>query len=311
MIKTCVGCGARLQNNDKSMIGYTPKENAKLCERCFKLKNYNQKEIIDLKYDNNDIINILNENAEVVFFITDFLSINKNVIDLFNQINKDKYLVINKIDYIPYSIKLEKYKDYLKNEYLVDEKIICLSALKKYNLNELNNRLLEHKNNYICGFTNSGKSTIINAICKINNKESNILESLMPNTTLDVIKIKLNDENYIFDTPGFITNYDFNINSFPKKYIKPITIQVKENDVIKFGDDKYIYCNKNNSFTFYMSPEIQVEKVYDCQNNLDNVVNLNENSDVIVDGYGFINIKNACVIKTNININEVRNSMFE
>jgi len=311
MIKTCVGCGARLQNNDKSMIGYTPKENAKLCERCFKLKNYNQKEIIDLKYDNNDIINILNENAEVVFFITDFLSINKNVIDLFNRINKDKYLVINKIDYIPYSIKLEKYKDYLKNEYLVDEKIICLSALKKYNLNELNNRLLEHKNNYICGFTNSGKSTIINAICKINNKESNILESLMPNTTLDVIKIKLNDENYIFDTPGFITNYDFNINSFPKKYIKPITIQVKENDVIKFGDDKYIYCNKNNSFTFYMSPEIQVEKVYDCQNNLDNVVNLNENSDVIVDGYGFINIKNACVIKTNININEVRNSMFE
>ena len=311
MIKTCVGCGARLQNKDKSMIGYTPKENAKLCERCFKLKNYNQKEIIDLKYDNNDIINILNENAEVVFFITDFLSINKNVIDLFNQINKDKYLVINKIDYIPYSIKLEKYKDYLKKEYLVDEKIICLSALKKYNLNELNNRLLEHKNNYICGFTNSGKSTIINAICKINNKESNILESLMPNTTLDVIKIKLNDENYIFDTPGFITNYDFNINSFPKKYIKPITIQVKENDVIKFGDDKYIYCNKNNSFTFYMSPEIQVEKVYDCQNNLDNVVNLNENSDVIVDGYGFINIKNACVIKTNININEVRNSMFE
>ena len=167
MIKKCSGCGSIIQNKDPKKVGYTPKENAKLCERCFKLKNYNQKEIIELKYDNSDILNIVNDKAEVVFFITDFLNINKKTLEMYNKIIKEKFLVINKIDYIPYSIKLEKYKEYLKKIYNIDENIICLSALKNYNLNELNNKLHCFKNNYICGFTNSGKSTIINRICKL------------------------------------------------------------------------------------------------------------------------------------------------
>ena len=311
MIKKCSGCGSLLQNKDQQKIGYSPKENAKLCERCFKLKNYNQKEVIELKYNNDEIIDILNKKADVVFFITDFLNINQRVINIFKSLKKEKYLVINKIDYIPNSIKLEKYKDYLKNVYKVNENIICLSATKKYNLNELNNKLQLYKNCYFCGFTNSGKSAIINAICKMNNKNSTILESLMPNTTLDVIKLKISDSNYIYDTPGFILNNDFNANTFPKKYIKPVTIQVKENDIIKIGDNNYIYSNKPNSFTFYMSRDIKIEKKYNLDVKYINEFLINDNSDVIIDNYGFINIKNKCTIKTNINITEVRKSMFE
>ena len=37
----CVGCGITLQNENKNDVGYTPDIKNELCERCFKLKNYN------------------------------------------------------------------------------------------------------------------------------------------------------------------------------------------------------------------------------------------------------------------------------
>jgi len=311
MIKKCSGCGSVLQHKEPKTVGYTPKENAKLCERCFKLKNYNQKEIINLKYNNEDILNILNNDSEVVFFITDFLNLNQETLELYKKIKKEKYLVINKIDYIPYSINLEKYKDYLLKTYDIKEKIIFVSALKNYNLNELNNKFLSYKKSYICGFTNSGKSTIINGICKMNGKDSLILESLMPNTTLDVIKIKLDGSIYIFDTPGFTLNGEFEIDTYPKKYIKPITIQTKENEIIQIGENKYIYSEQKNSFTFYMSQNIKIKKIYKDNIKFEYDYKINKNSDVIINNYGFINIKNECNIKTNFMVNEVRHSMFE
>lgn len=311
MTKRCVGCGSTMQYDDENKVGYSPKKDAKLCQRCFKLKNYNEKVLTDLKYDNQDIINIINENANQVFFVTDFLSLNKKVISLFKKINIKKYLVINKIDYIPYSIKLNKYKEFVQNTYLIDDDIICISAVNNYNLNELDNKIKSSKNTYICGFTNSGKSTIINNLCKLNNKKSNILESLMPNTTLDVIKVKIDENVYVFDTPGFIYSSKFNIDSYPKKYLKPVTIQIKENDIIKIGEDIFIYSSQCNSFTFYVSNNIKISKVYNVQNELLNSINIDENSDLIIDNLGFINIKDKCIIKTNIEVDEVRHSMFK
>ena len=45
----CLGCGIKLQTSDKNKVGYTPKENATMCERCFRLKNYNEFKEIELK----------------------------------------------------------------------------------------------------------------------------------------------------------------------------------------------------------------------------------------------------------------------
>ena len=44
MTKKCVGCGITLQSKDINNLGYVPKEkenDAKYCERCFKLIHYN------------------------------------------------------------------------------------------------------------------------------------------------------------------------------------------------------------------------------------------------------------------------------
>ena len=235
------------------------------------------------------------------------------VINIFNKIKRNKYLVINKCDLIPNSINKDKYINWVKSTYNIDSKILLVSAQKRYNLNELNNKLSESKNNYLCGFTNSGKSTIINELCTLNNKSSNILSSLMPNTTLDVIKIKLDEGKYVFDTPGFISNDDFDETTYPKTYLKPVTIQTKPNDVVTINNQIYIKCDENsNSLTFYMSEKLKIKKVYDTNIEFDKKLDINENSELFISSYGFINIKNKSSIMINNidNYIEVRKSMF-
>ena len=263
MTHICPGCGSNLQYTDNAKVGYSPKKDAKLCERCFKLKNYNQKQVIELKYNNDDIINLINKNADNVLFITDFLNLSNKVIDIYKKINtKNKSLIINKVDYIPNSINKEKYTTWIKETYLINESIVLVSASKNYNVRIINNLLMENKNNYICGFTNSGKSTIINKLCELNEKDSSILTSLMPNTTLDLIKIKLDESKYVFDTPGFINNFEFDDKLYPKSFLKPIILQVKENECVSINNKIIINCNENNSFIFYMSNDLNIKKIY-------------------------------------------------
>ena len=37
---TCKGCGIKLQYDDRDKVGYSPKENAQYCQRCFRIKHY-------------------------------------------------------------------------------------------------------------------------------------------------------------------------------------------------------------------------------------------------------------------------------
>ena len=313
MTNICPGCGSTLQYTDSNKVGYTPKKDAKLCERCFKLKNYNEKKVINLEYNNEDIINLLNSSAKTIFFITDFLNLSKKVIDIYKKISvHNKYLVINKIDYIPISINKDKYISFIKSNYDINDEVILVSAERNFNIRVINNILDNCKDAYVCGFTNSGKSTIIKKIGELNNKEIPVLTSLMPNTTLDVIKIKLDNNKYIYDTPGFINNDDFDEVLYPKKFLKPVTLQIKENDIVSINNKIFIKTDKENSFTFYMSNDVDIRKVYSVETNLNNVLMVKENSDFVISNYGFINIKNPCNLITNLNNDniEVRSSMF-
>ena len=70
----CVGCGIKLQEKDKNELGYTPNLNNALCERCFKLKNYNILTNKGINIDNDKLINKINElNINKVLFVTMFI----------------------------------------------------------------------------------------------------------------------------------------------------------------------------------------------------------------------------------------------
>ena len=50
-MSNCIGCGSPLQYKDKNAIGYTENKENKLCERCFKLKNYGSYQKVSLNND--------------------------------------------------------------------------------------------------------------------------------------------------------------------------------------------------------------------------------------------------------------------
>ncbi len=331
MTKKCIGCGYELQTTDANKLGYIPKtanKTANLCERCFKIIHYNDAKVVTLPTDEKSIIDIVNKSKSHVLFLIDFLNINLKTIKLCQKIKRPKTLLISKSDIIPYSFNRNKIIAWLNDYYKIDDEIIFISALKNRNINTLLNYLEAKKitKAYLLGFTNVGKSSLVNSIVQF--KELNhhaITTSLVPNTTLDFMNIKINDHLTIVDSPGFALKnniYDNNDLSFikkvnPKKFLKPITYQLKEGSSILI-DDKIRIENleKKNNFTFYLSNQIPLTRVFESKK-LENLkvqeFDIPTNSDIVILGLGFINCKNACKVRIYINdldLIEVRKSFF-
>ena len=331
MNKKCIGCGSILQTSNKKDKGYIQQEkynDSQYCERCFKIINYKEKIITKLPNINQYIIDEVNKKANYVYFLIDFLSINTETIHTFKKINVPKTLIISKIDIIPKSIKEQKIINFLKNEYQIEEEIIFQSTKKNINTKKIINFMESNniKEAYILGYTNAGKSTLINKLNAINNITDKVLTtSLIPNTTIDFIKIKLNEKISIIDSPGFtLENTIYSDDEFtflkkvnPKSFIRPITYQLKSIASLLIEDKIRISSTINNSFTFYISNDINIERVFAKNKNLLNEtkvsINIGDNSDLVIKSLGFINIKKACTLTIYSNqkdLFEVRKSIF-
>ena len=322
----CIGCGAILQTKDKDKVGYIPKEKideAKLCERCFRILHYNDLKIIDLPKA-KEVLSIVNSKGEFAFFLVDLLNINSEVLSTFNNIKISKCLIISKVDFIPKYINKNNIKIWLKEEYGIEEDIIFLSAVKNHNVNAISN-ILESKglnNAYLLGYTNSGKSTLVNCI----KNDNSVTTSLVPNTTIDFIKVKLDNNITLIDSPGFL--YEENLYEKddlifikkvnPKIFIKPITFQLKKDASIVIEDKIRIENNSEKcNMTLYMSNLLDIKKIYDKNELLKNLENVNikvkKNQDIVIKGIGFINCKSNAELNVYIkgkNFIEVRNSFF-
>jgi len=254
--------------------------------------------------------------------LVDVLNITEKVIETFKKLKTNKILVINKVDTFPKSLRKESVINHLRNYYKIEDKIIFASAIKGYGIKEIKNIILENNYTYLVGYTNSGKSSLINRLKKEMGNNEVITTSIIPNTTIDFIKIKL-DNNYIIDSPGFmydssIYNND-NLNLIKKTNIKnrinPITYQIKENDKVLIEDFMEISVDSRNSFTFYMSNNLKVKKIYKeylCDLN-SKIYEIKENQDLIIKGLGFINIKKPSKLKIFIedqNLIEIRDSII-
>jgi len=323
MTKKCAGCGITLQSQDIHGLGYIKESQiatANYCERCFKTINYNTPSITHLSLSNQEILSHINSYAPYLLYIVDFLSLNQETISLYHQITVPKAIIINKIDIIPQSIKESKITTWLKNTYHINDPIIFLSAQKRININYLNNYLKTNNipKTYIAGFTNSGKSTLINTL--LNNPIEKLTTSLIPNTTYDFIQRITKEKITIIDCPGFTYQETFyQEDEFqlikkisPKKRLNPKTYKLKKNTGLNIEDKIKIYTSSLNSFTLYISNEVTIKRLYSISKS-NKKLNIPENTDLIIKGLGFINIKKPCTIlisTTKPNILEIRKSLF-
>lgn len=295
----CVGCGIKLQEKDKNEIGYTPNLNNELCERCFKLKNYNILTNKGINIDNDKLINKINELNTCVLFLVDFINLDSEVIEAYKKIKSKKILIITKADIIPKNIKYQKLIQNIKNIYDIKEDLILTSSKTKLNIKTITKICLEEKNICLAGFTNAGKSSLINALVG-----SDITVSKKSNTTQDFIKLNVNGIT-IYDAPGFMSN--INRENIPKNIIRPITYQFPSKHYLLIQDIK-LNILENSNFTIYVDNEVNIIRRKENEN-VECKIIVPKNSDVIIKGVCFINFKNTCMISLNTKDYEIRPSI--
>ncbi|MBS5862426.1 MAG: 50S ribosome-binding GTPase [Firmicutes bacterium] len=295
----CVGCGIKLQEKDKNELGYTPNLNNALCERCFKLKNYNVLTNKGINIDNDKLINKINELNTCVLFLVDFINLDSEVIDAYKKIKSKKILIITKADIIPKNIKYQKLIQNIKNIYDIKEDLILTSSKTKLNIKTITKICLEEKNICLAGFTNAGKSSLINALVG-----SDITVSKKSNTTQDFIKLNVDGIN-IYDAPGFMSN--INRENIPRSIIRPITYQFPSRHYLLIQDIK-LNILENSNFTIYVGNEANIIRRKENEN-VECKIIVPKNSDVIIKGFCFINFKNTCMISLNTKDYEIRPSI--
>lgn len=313
----CLGCGSVLQSNNIDEIGYTKNINNELCERCFRIRNYNDYKLVSK--NNEDFVNILkniNNTKSLVVLVVDIFNIPRNIEDINKYLNNDILLVLTKRDILPLSVYDTKLIEYFKNYKLNIVETIIISSVKNYNFDFLFDsikKLQNDKSVYIVGFTNAGKSTMINKIL-YNYTSLNIIitTSMLPSTTIDSIEIDVDDNLRLIDTPGLLDNNNIiNLVDFktmkkimPKKEIKPKTYQIKCKQTIFIEKLVRLDLINNNSLTFYISNDLNVDRTFKNSNLLTNLckheIEVSGNNDIVINGLGFIKVvkKDKIVIYT-------------
>ena len=275
-LKKCQGCGVVLQDQNVLQEGYTTSIENDICQRCFRMKNYGEYQVVAKSNDEYiEILKNVSKTKDLVLYVTDLLNLEKNIEDIRNIIPNKMILVLNKIDVLPKSVKEEKLIKYLEEKNMNFEEIIVISTAKNYNIDYLLKRIKffqTSKNVFVVGHTNAGKSSLINKLIK--NYSDNMQEltmSPLPSTTLNMINIEINDYLTLVDTPGLVDSGSILNHVSPtmvkkistKKEIKPRTYQLRKNQSIIIEDlvrIDYVEGEKN-SFTLFISNDLKVRRL--------------------------------------------------
>ncbi|MDM5359804.1 ribosome biogenesis GTPase YqeH [Peribacillus sp. ACCC06369] len=281
----CIGCGVKVQTEDPKELGFAPtsalEKESIVCQRCFKLKHYN--EVQDVSLTDDDFLKILNKVGEtdsLIVKIVDIFDFNGSWLPGLHRFvgRNDVLLIGNKVDLLPKSVKPNKLINWMKQSSkelgLNPVDVLLVSAEKGKHILEAADaieRYRKDKDVYVVGCTNVGKSTFINRLIKEVSGEGDIITtSHFPGTTLDMIEIPLDDGQALIDTPGIINHHqmahyvdkrDFKV-IMPKKEIKPRVYQLNEAQTLFFGGLARLdyISGGRRSLTCYLSNELNIHR---------------------------------------------------
>lgn len=285
----CIGCGLAIQTTDKTQPGYTVPsayekgiESGQLyCQRCFKLRHYNQLEKASISNDQFlKMLNTIGEKKALVVNVIDIFDVYGSVISgLHRFAGKNPVLVVaNKMDLLPKSVNKRRIKHWLQKQ-LADNgikpiDIVLTSGQKKQQVDDVLMQIEKHREKrdvYVVGVTNVGKSTLINSIiASLGGQKDLITVSRFPGTTLDNIYIPFEDGKHLIDTPGiihehqmahYLSDKDLKLVS-PQKELKPVTFQLNEEQTLFLGAlGRFDYIKGNrNAVTCYFSKDLMLHR---------------------------------------------------
>ena len=165
----------------------------------------------------------------------------------------DIILVANKVDLLPKSTNRKKLEEFVLERAKSGQPsklAMCLALVQLKNINTegLLNVIIDNYNDrnvYFIGAVSSGKSSLIKALLRNYKNETSrlITTSIYPNTTLKVIEIPLDENRFIYDTPGLsinnsllgIAERDVVRDIVPRDELKPVTFQLRPGQSIILG----------------------------------------------------------------------------
>ena len=321
--KYCQGCGVLLQNENIQIEGFTNDLDNDICQRCFRMKNYGEYQVVTKS--NEEFVEILknvDKTKDLVLHIVDLVNLNKDLSSIREVISNPTILVLNKKDALPKSVKDEKILNYIESLNLDYIDKVVISANKNYNLDLLMAKIKKYKkskNVYVIGKTNTGKSSLINKLIHDYSELDNELTiSPLPSTTLNMVKVDLNKDLTLIDTPGLIDRGNIS-NYFDekeikklilKKEIKPKTFQIKKGQCLIIDNIARIdYMDGDrNSFTLYIPNSLKVKKMNaNKQARLKDLAKttfeLKYGEDVVINGLGWAKIVNKGIVDVYIDKN--------
>lgn len=284
-IRSCAGCGVKLQTEATDKLGYVPaaalEKELPICQRCFRIKNYNEAASIAL--DQDDFLRLLGGIAgtkSLVVHIVDLFDFEGSLISGLQRFvgNNPVLLVVNKIDLLPKGINPNRLLNWVqkqtKKEGLKVVDVVLCSAKRNIGFERVIESIGRHRGDrdvYVVGATNVGKSTLINRLIRdYSDLERELTTSRYPGTTLDAVHIPLDDGKEIIDTPGIVYKHrlteivprDVLGALLPDKPIKQLVYQLNAGQTLFFGAlARFDFIDGDRqSFSIYISNALQVHR---------------------------------------------------
>lgn len=286
----CIGCGAVIQTEDRESEGYIPvsalekadPEADLYCQRCFRLRHYN--DLMDIDLDEEGYKKILDEISSkkaLIVLVVDLFDFEGTFIEGIQRYAFDNPIIIvgNKFDLLPQSVKESRIRHWVMMRShalgVRPEEVFVTSATKKQYVKELTqkiDRLRRGRDVYVLGASNVGKSTLINQmIAPAIDDSSLITTSYFPGTTLGKIEIPLDGGSYLIDTPGIIQKDQVNYflkgkdlkQVTPKKRLNPKAYQLNAGQSLFLGGlgrIDLISSREKSTLVIYASEDLYIHR---------------------------------------------------
>lgn len=282
MTNYCKGCGVLLQSERPDAIGYTPKEQADYCQRCFRIRHYDDVMIsMQQGIDPAAVFAKIAKYDALILWVVDLFDFEANLLSSIGRHlpQKDIVMIATKRDLLPQTLSDEKLGQFvlrrLKEEGIRVEGIVFCGDLAhaahhplNHSVEEVNKAITHYRKGrdvIVMGMANAGKSTLLNALCE----QSDLTTSPHPGTTLDFVKIQR--EGYaLYDTPG-ITRQDSLLTHAPSdllktvipfRTLKPRVYQLYEDQSYALGGMVRldVHTQGNASVVAYFSDQLRIHR---------------------------------------------------
>jgi ribosome biogenesis GTPase YqeH len=282
---TCTGCGVALQSREPELLGYVPVGTADVrpvvCQRCYRIRNYNETSSITMDQEQfRRLLGSIAHRQALVVNIVDIFDFDGSLINgLQRYVGQNTIvLVVNKIDLLPKVSNWNKIVNWVQRQakehgLRVAEIVLC-SAKKNIGFDRVVHAIAAHRQGrdiYVVGATNVGKSTLINRLIRdFSDLQSELTTSQYPGTTLDLVKIPLDDGKQIIDTPGIVYTHRLTEIApksdlkklIPDRQLKPMVYQLNDKQTLFFGGyARFDFVSgARQSFTCYLSQAIPIHR---------------------------------------------------